>query len=430
MRSGGSVSGQSSIVKRVPFFYGWIILAVSTLAIFISGPGQTYSVSIFVNHIISDLGWSRTLVSGLYTAGSLTAGAIMILLGRLLDRYGARVMLTVVAILFGFAAIWMSSVDHPIKLVVGFAAIRTLGQGSLTLIPTTLIALWFVHWRGKATAIGTLGGAISHAAFPLLIHLLISNTGWRDAWIILALIIWPVLLLPSVFLVRRSPESVGLLPYGQTPAPENQAEKGSTGTIREASMSLAEAIRTRTFWLLLFAGSAPALISTGLTFHHVSFLASKGMSSAIAASVFVVVAPMQILGSFISGFLADRFPSRYLLAVGQMLLVATMLWTFLITSTWQAFFYGALMGLGNGFNMTTTTVIWPNYYGRSHLGSIRGVATAGMVAFAALGPLPFGFLFDLSGTYSSAILIFLALPALCVVAALLAYPPVTKKNEN
>ena len=136
---------QSSIVARVPFFYGWVILAVSALALFISGPGQTYSVSMFVDPIIADLGWSRTSVSGLYMAGSITAGVIMILVGRLLDKYGARVMITAVCILFGLAAIWMSSVDHPLKLYAGFVAIRTLGQGSLTLIPTTLIALWFVR---------------------------------------------------------------------------------------------------------------------------------------------------------------------------------------------------------------------------------------------------------------------------------------------
>jgi MFS family permease len=115
--------------------------------------------------------------------------------------------------------------------------------------------------------------------------------------------------------------------------------------------------------------------------------------------------PMQILGIFIAGFMADRFPSRYLLAVGQMLIAATMLWTFLITSTWQAFFYGATLGLSNGFIMTISTVIWPNYYGRRHLGSIRGVTTY------------------LTKAYSLAILIFLALPVFSAAAALLAYPP-------
>ncbi len=199
-----------SIVRRVPFFYGWFVLSVSTLAMFISGPGQTYSVSIFVDPIIKQFGWSRTLVSGLYTGGSLTAGVLMVLVGRLLDRYGARIMIVISGILFGLAALWMSTVDSPLKLYAGFAAIRTLGQGSLSLIPTTLIALWFIRLRGRVTAVGVLGGAISAAVFPILIHNLITNMDWQAAWRVLAFIIWGGLLIPAVFLIRRSPESVGL----------------------------------------------------------------------------------------------------------------------------------------------------------------------------------------------------------------------------
>ncbi len=208
MKTSGTSYGRLSIAGRVPFFYGWVILIVSALAIFVSGPGQTYSVSIFVDHIISDMGWSRTMVSGLYTAGSFTAGVVMIFMGRLLDKYGARIMMTSVCILFGFAAIWMSQVDHLLKLYAGFTFIRILGQGSLTLIPTTLIALWFIRRRGRAIAFGSIGGALSAATFPILIHTLITNTGWRNVWLVLAVIIWLTLLLPAFLLVRRSHESV------------------------------------------------------------------------------------------------------------------------------------------------------------------------------------------------------------------------------
>lgn len=412
-----------SIASKTPFYYGWIILIISALAIFISGPGQTYSISIFVDPIIADTGWSRTMVSGLYTAGSLTAGTAMIFIGRLLDRYGARVMMVSVGLLFGFAAIWMSTVAHPLELYIGFTFLRALGQGSLTLIPITLIALWFVRLRGRASAIGTLGSAASGAAFPILIHKLIASHGWRNTWLILAFIIWGVLLLPAALLIRRSPEAVRLPPDGKPITKRSQVDSRNTDISPEFNLSLEEALRTRTFWLLMFACSAPSLISTALMFHQVSLLASKGISSAIAASVFGIIAPAQILGIFTAGFLTDRFSNRHLLALGQGFLALTVLWIFLISSTWQAFFYGAMVGISNGFIMTTNTVIWPNYYGRLHLGSIRGAAIAGMVFFAALGPLPFGWIFDLTGSYSLAILIFLALPVACAISALLAYPP-------
>lgn len=193
---------------------------------------------------------------------------------------------------------------------------------------------------------------------------------------------------------------------------------------------MSEALRTRTFWLLLFAGLAMPLIGTGLSFHQISLLTSKGIQPGVATAVFSIMGPLQLLGTFIAGFMADRFPNRYLLVVGQVLLGVTMLWTFFITSAWQAFIYGAIFGLSSGFTMNVTAVIWPNYYGRLHLGSIQGVSMASMIAFAALGPLPFGLIYDITGDYSLAILILLVLPVACAVAALLALPPKKRRPEG
>lgn len=396
------------------------MLGVSGMGMFTSGPGQTYAVSLFVNPMIDDLGWSRTTVSGLYTAGSLTAAASMFLVGRLLDRYGARVMLPAVAMLFGFALVFMSYTSQQWHLYAGFASIRTLGQGSLTLIPTTVIALWFVRLRGRVMALNSLGSVASQAALPPLIHLLISAFGWRSAWIALALLVWGLLLVPAALLVRRSPESVGLLPDGTNGPSEQQI---ASPRAREINFTLSEALKTRAFWLLIFAGSSQALIGTALVFHHVSVMDSRGLDVLVAASALSVIAPGALLGTFLAGFLCDRFPNRFVLVGGQLVLVFAMLLTFVMAHPWQAIVYGGSLGLAGGILMTTAAVIWPNYYGREHLGSIRGVVTAGMVASAALGPLPFGFLFDVSNSYTLAVLIFLILPVACAIAAFMATPP-------
>ncbi len=169
-------------------------------------------------------------------------------------------------------------------------------------------------------AIGGIGGAIGMAIFPIIAHALISNTGWRNAWVVLAFVIW-VVLVPIVLLVRRSPESVGLLPDGEpTRQPEEQALGAQTTTAQEVNFSLSEALRTRTFWLLLFASSALPLISTGLSFHQISLLTNKGIQTGVATAVFGIIGPSSLLGTFIAGFMADRFPNRYLLVIGQVLL--------------------------------------------------------------------------------------------------------------
>ena len=149
----------------------------------------------------------------------------LLLVGRMLDRFGARVMFTVIGVLFGFAALLMSLVNSPFLLYLGFASIRMLGQGSLTLISTTLVAIWFVRNRGRAISLCSLGSVASQASLPLLIHFLITRLEWRGAWVELAFLIWGVLLPPALLLVRRSPEHVGLLPDGDTATTHAEGEK-------------------------------------------------------------------------------------------------------------------------------------------------------------------------------------------------------------
>ena len=414
--------------SRFPIYYGWVILPMASIAMLMSGPGQTFSFSVFVQPMRDELGLSQTAFASLYTAGSLTASGALILVGRLLDRLGARVMLTAVGVLLGLGALWMSRVDNQGELFIGIALMRLLGQGSMHLIGTTLVAMWFIRRRGRAMAIISLGPAISQAAFPPLIVLLIASLGWRDAWAVLALVIWGAIVLPSALVVRRSPESVQLLPDGGRVASSgSRPQPGSAHIAEETNYSLRQAMATRAFWLLVFSVSVHGLIATAIMFNNESLFATKGLDAIVAASMFPVMAPMILVGNFFAGFLGDRYPNRYVMAGSQLLLVLPMLWTFYISEPWHALIYGALMGLAGGFFTNTSSVIWSNYYGRQQIGSIRGVVTTAIVGAAALGPLPFAFLFDLSGSYTLPILVLLTLPVVAAVTALAAVPPSSRR---
>jgi sugar phosphate permease len=324
----------------------------------------------------------------------------------------------------------MSQIAAPVHLFIGFMAIRMLGQGALTLIATTMAATWFIRQRGRVSVLTAFASPVSQATFPILAHGLIAHVGWRQTWVCFAVMVWGILLLPALLLVRRHPEAVGLQPDGDTaPRPATRsAEQQEIASPEE--WSLYEAYRTRTFWLLLFSSASASLVSTALTFHHVALFASKGLEPALAAGVLSFMAPMALAGSFVAGVLVDRVANRFVLAAALTLFVLAVIWATLMTSPWQGFLYGGMFGLSQGMSMTVNMVIWPNYFGRSALGSIRGVASTAMVAAAALGPLPFGYAVTLSGSYNVALLTFVTLPVICIATSLLAVAPTRPNRQN
>ncbi len=396
-----------------------MILPASALILFISGPGQTFSISVFVDPLIEEFGWSRTSISAIYTGGSLTASVAMFGIGPLIDKYGARVMLLAVGLLMGCAAVWMSFISSKADLYLGFAGLRILGQGSLSLIGTTLIAIWFVRRRGKLTAIAGLGMVVGQALFPPLNNFVIEEWGWRSAWLILAGIVWLIAIPLGIFIVRRSPESIGSNPDG---VDHIETIDASTG------WSVRATTRTYAFWLLLVASVPNSLIGTALIFHQSDIFAVKELSSIVSASTLSIMGPASFAGILSAGVLADRLPNRYLIVTGQIMLSASILLIIALTEIWQAIAYGILLGYSMGFLMNVSTVIWPNYFGRKHIGSIRGIVSAVMVASAALGPLPLSLGLDWLGTYELVLLSCLVMPVLCGALAYLAKPPWTSPS--
>jgi len=395
--------GESSITEtrfaRLPFNYGWVIAAVGALGIFTSGPGQTYIVSLFIDPIIEETGWSRTLVSGLYSAGSISAALGAFLAGRAFDRFGARVTLTGVVASFGLAVFMMARISNPVHLFFGFFAIRSLGQTAMTLVSTSMVGVWFVRLRGRATSATMLAGPLSQAVLPPIVYLIIAADDWRGAWQVLGIAVWVIMLPPALLLVRRSPESVGLLPDGD----RQRAVPTTTSLVPEESWTVSEAVRTPAFWLLTFAAVPASLISTALTFHHISLMRSNGIEENVAAGILSVMAVAALTSTAIAGYLVDRFPIRFVLLAGQALIVLAMMFVLVLS--------------------TSQIVIWPNYFGRRYIGNIRGVATTGMVVAAGLGPLPFSILFEATKSYDAAVLGLVALPVIGGVAALAAAPP-------
>lgn len=418
---------RSRLVQGAPVFYGWVILAVGTLGVIMTSPGQTYAVSIFIEHFIDDLGLSRSLVSSLYAGGTLAGSLALPFIGREIDRRGSRFMMAFIAGVFGLACIYMGLVQGAVMLGLGFVAIRMFGQGSLTLVSQNAINQWWVYRRGAVLGLsGLFTSLLGLGGFPVLINGLIPQFGWRLTYALLGGLLLLVMAPLGYLLVREQPERYGLHPDGSPPE-----ESGGSGRQRrrEENWTRAEALRTATFWIVAGALATTAMITTGLFFHMVSIFADSGLEPGVAAAVYLPIAVTTAVVNLGSGALVDRIPPRFALA-SSLLLQALALWMARDLATESlAFLYGIALGSGMGLYRTIASVAWAHYFGRQYLGSISGIASTILIVGASLGPVPLGFARDALGSYNQALLALMLIPLSLGVASLFLQPP-TKREDD
>lgn len=407
------------------FYYGWLIVVIGGIGIFFSGPGQTYSNSVFIDFYTRDFNMNQTTVSSIYSGATLLSGFLLFFMGRMVDRYGWRMMLAIAGLMLGAACFYNSFVTGPVMLFIGFFLLRYFGQGSMTLIPNTLVSQWFFAYRGRALSFAGLGGLAGAAAFPPLINMLIEWYGWQVTWRILgtALIVFFVPL--ALWLVRNRPEDVGLLPDGRRERAEmHTAGKSALGT--EESWTMREAARTRAFWFVMICGAIPAMIYTGVTFQIFPILAERGIDRMTTAFVLSLVPIISFVCSLISGFVVERVRAHLVLGLSFVFSAATPIMLMYAQSTFAVILFAAAWGITQGFMNIPLGVIWPNYFGRKHLASIQGVTHTALVIGSALGPIQFGWAFDQFGSYDSVLLVSAGIWALGAVLAFLAVPPVRR----
>lgn len=419
--SGQSASGQAPV--KTSFFYGWIIVFIAGLSVFFSGPGQTYSISIFIDYYIEDLGYSRKLVSALYSIATLIAGFSLFLVGRMTDRIGQRIMMTSVGLLLAIACFWNSMLIGPVMMFLGFFMLRLFGQGSMTLLPNTLVPQWFMAKRGRALSVMAVGGFLSSALLPLINTWLIHAFGWRMSWVFWGVLLLLVFVPLSFFLVRNKPRDIGEIPDGTPKKSSEDMDSNPNVEVNEKSWTLKEATKTRAFWLILFCVSVPALVNTGVTFHLVSIAEGKGLSNEVAATILSLMAIIGFPITFLVGYLVDRIQVHYVLAITFLGHIISLL-VLLQVETWVgAIIFGTIWGFVNGFERIVLSIVWPNYFGREHLGSIKGLAQTVMVIGSAFGPLPFGLFFDWFGGYQEILIVMILFPLVAGIFALLSPKP-------
>jgi MFS family permease len=380
-------------------FYGWVILAVSCLGIFASGPGQSHTFSVFVGPLQEDLGISASGIASAYGLATLAAALCLPFVGRLVDRLGARKVSLGVVVLLGLACLAFGAVTNMFALALGFAGLRFLGQGSMMLTNSNLVSQWFDKRRGFALSLMAAGFALSMAIHPPLGQFLIEQVGWRQAWVVLGILTWALMLPPVIWLVRDKPEEVGLRPDGRTP-PAGTPNAGARTDGDLVGLTLSQALRTSTFYIVAVGMGGVSMLVTGLHFYQVSIFETQGLSVGLASQIFTLSAVVMVVSMPLIGSLLDRLRTEVMFAMNLTVMAAALLAASVVRDTTTAVLYGVIFGISNAANMTMFAYLWPRYFGRRYLGSIQGVGQTIGVVGASLGPLPLGIAVDLTGSYA------------------------------
>ena len=401
-------------------FRGNTMLAVAALAMFLAGSAQTYGFSAYIDPLINEFDWSRSRISAGYSIATLLCAIPTIFIGRQIDRIGSRKMMAISAGLFGLSLIWLSQINSMLTLIAGFTLVRTTGFASLTLSARTLVPQWFVRRRGWAFSLLGVATSLSFALYPRFNTQLIEWVGWRTSWLILGFVMIAGLTPIAAILVRDRPEAIGQVPDGHV-----SAEDRGPAIIADASVdwTLKEASRTRVFWILLIGGTVPSVTGTGMSLHFMSIMGERGLSLSFAASLFAVESLVALPMTFLAGWIVDRRPARHVQTVAQGSAALAFVVLVVAAGPFAAVAFAALRGVASGLWNVAADVVWPTYFGKKNIGSIRSITMVGTVVGAAFGPIPLGLVYDATGSYTPALLAFALLPFTAAIAMRWATPP-------
>jgi len=432
--------------KKYPFFYGWVIVVVSTLSIICSIPGQTAGIGLFTDDLIKTLGISRNQLSIAYMAGTIISGLILPFAGKLLDTIGVRFMSLFASLGLAISLLIMSNVNwfntklsilipsglRPIFIAsFTFLLVRFFGQGNMTMVGRVAMARWFNHRRGIATAISGVPVAFAFSATPWILNQAITAFGWRQACWLMALIVGGAMALVGILFFRDTPEACGLVMDGLSSEEFLKKKKIKTHTIYH-EFTRNEAIKTLSFWSFALGLAVHGLIITAIAFHITSIGEEMGKTREQAVLMFFFSSFISIPMWFIVSYFIDNTSLRL-----KWVLMALSLATFSYTFSLMFFnnpvgWWATIIsfGMSSGIWGILCNVAFPRYFGRKHLGAISGLNMSIMVIASAIGPIFFSSIRQILGSYRQACLLTLVLPMVVFVLSLVTKNPQRKYESR
>jgi MFS family permease len=403
------------VVARGRIFHGWWIVVAAFVSHAVNVGLMFYAWSVFLTPLAAEFGGRGPVALG-YSFSQFAVAGYGLVVGRLVDRRGARSVETFGACVMALGFFLLSQVRSLPVLYLCLAGPVALGSTCIGALPNNAaVARWFVVRRGRALGIATAGISAGGIVFAPLAQYLITHIGWRAAYTVLATLVLVLVLPPVLAFMRRDPADLGLVPDGE-PAPTRRRTQESLAAVErelEHSVRPDVAVRQASFWLLALAFGLTMAGLSGVLLYQIPLLIDRGMPATRASLVLGATAAMGVVGKLGFGALLDRFDQRRVAAVCFCLQAAGVLLLWQTRGVWLLACYVVLYGYAMGGNATLQASLVAEAFGRGHFGAISSRLVPFVVAAQAIGVPATGYLRDATGSFGPAL-------ATIVVASLVA----------
>ena len=417
---------------RKKIFYGWWIVLATNIICMLGFGTWLYSFGVFFKPMMAEFGWTRAMTAGAASLRSVEGGVAEPLVGWAVDKYGARVVIIIGAIISGLGFSLMTFVNSLLTFYLFYGLLLSIGMSAMLYIPAfTVLAKWFRRKLTRANAVLAVGAGLGGLICAPTVAVLIKHFGWRLAFLAIGILIW-VVVIPLAFVVRESPEEMGLRPDGDPPVLDNNGEVQPEPDERAikapadpqtSDFTLKQAMMTSTFWLICLAFFFQSMAHSVVFVHAVPALTDAGISMQKAAFAIGLLTFVSIAGRLSFGYLGDFVVKRYLFMVSYAFMGTGVLILRSAHTMPMVYLFIALFGVGFGGNVPLMPAIRAEYFGRKSLGKIMGFMSPMIMVAGALGPVSAGYLFDTTGTYRVAFLLIGVLTFCSAIAMFFARPP-------
>lgn len=394
----------SSRRPKPGLFYGWIVVAAVGLTQIANQGAASSLFALLLLPLQATFGWNRATLTASYSLSSLVLAVVLIPVGGLVDRYGARIVLLTGGLIAGLSLVGLTWVDQPWQLdaLIGVGLGLGLALTSVQ-VGATAIANWFVRRRGTALAWLSIFMGLAVPLYVPLASWLIVGFGWRVAVDVLAAI-FVLVVIPGVVFIRRHPEDMGLHPDGAAGSVDRDAGSQSGSSFHLAMMH-------RGFWWLSISSIFPAVAYGIVNTHQIAFMVGSGFAPTLAASVVAIAGLASLPGRFLLNAAADWLGQRLVLIFVLALQVVGIAILMSASSLVGLLAYSVLYGASTGAAFGVRNTWLGGLYGRKAFGAVTAAHGTLIYFGGAIGPILAGALFDHFGSYQVAFTIALAITA-------------------